>query len=112
MCDQIRNNHLRDIGIQTFVLISSFFSSYAVRGLRFLFAHFAKIAIKCKRVTRVPKKKKKKKISTIFCTNEERVTVDSRTKFAVNLSNIQGVMSVYSRKKRSNFCNCYRVNQV
>ena len=51
-------------------------------------------------------------IATIFGTNEERVTVDSRTKFIVNLSNIQGVMSVYSRKKRSNFCHGYRVNQV
>ena len=38
-------------------------------------------------------------IATIFGTNEERVTTDSRTKFVVNLSNIQGVMSVYSRKK-------------
>ena len=32
-------------------------------------------------------------------TNEEHVTVDSRTKFVVNLSNIQGVTSVYSRQK-------------
>ena len=39
-------------------------------------------------------------IATIFGTNEECVTVDSRTKFVVNLSNIQGVMSVYSRKKK------------
>ena len=38
-------------------------------------------------------------IATMFGTNEERVTVDSRTKFVVNLSNIQGVMSVYSHKK-------------
>ena len=38
-------------------------------------------------------------IATIFGTNEERVTTDSRTKFVVNLSNIQGVMSIYSRKK-------------
>ena len=35
-------------------------------------------------------------IASILCTNEERVTVDSHTKFAVNLRNIQGVMSVYS----------------
>ena len=51
-------------------------------------------------------------IATIFGTNEERVTVDLRTKFVVNLSNIQGVMSVYSHKKRSNFCHGYKVNQV
>ena len=38
-------------------------------------------------------------IASIFGTNEERVMVDSRTKFVVNLRNIQGVMSVYSHKK-------------
>ena len=39
-------------------------------------------------------------IALIFGTNEECVMVDSRTKFVVNLSKIQGVMSVYSRKKK------------
>ena len=39
-------------------------------------------------------------IALIIGTNEEHVTVDSRTKFAVNLRNIQGVMSIYSRKKK------------
>ena len=48
-------------------------------------------------------------IASIFGTNEECVTVDSRTKFVVNLRNIQGVMSVYSRKKRPHFCHGYRV---
>ena len=46
------------MGIQSFVLISSFFSSYAVRELRelrFIIAHFAKIAIKRKRVTQLPR---------------------------------------------------------
>ena len=38
-------------------------------------------------------------IALIFCTNVERVTMDSRTKFAVNLRNIQVAMSIYSRKK-------------
>ena len=38
-------------------------------------------------------------IALMFGINEERVMVDSRTKFVVNLSNIQGVMSIYSRKK-------------
>ena len=47
-------------------------------------------------------------IASIFGTNEERVMVDSRTKRVVNLRNIQGVMSIYSRKKRSNFCHGYR----
>ena len=51
-------------------------------------------------------------IASIFGTNEERVTVDSCTKFTVNLRNIQGVMSIYSCKKRSNFCHGYRINRV
>ena len=38
-------------------------------------------------------------IASILGTNEEHVTVDSRTKFVVNLRNIQGVMSFYSCKK-------------
>ena len=42
-------------------------------------------------------------IASIFGTNEERVMVDSSTKFAVNLRNIQGIMSIYSHKKGSNF---------
>ena len=37
-------------------------------------------------------------IASIFGTNEEHVMVDLRTKCAVNLRNIQGVMSIYSRK--------------
>ena len=38
-------------------------------------------------------------IALIFGTNEERVMVDSHTKFVVNLRNIKGVMSIYSHKK-------------
>ena len=38
-------------------------------------------------------------IASIFSTNEEHVMVDSPTKFAVKLRNIQGVMSIYSCKK-------------
>ena len=47
-------------------------------------------------------------IASIFGTNE----VDSRTKFVVNLRNIQGVMSVYSHKKdqTSVTATAYRVN--
>ena len=40
--------------------------------------------------------------ASIFGTNEERIMVDSHTKFAVNLRNIQGVMSIYSHKKDQN----------
>ena len=39
-------------------------------------------------------------IALIFGANEEHVTVDSCTKFVVNLRNLQGVMSIYSRKKK------------
>ena len=42
-------------------------------------------------------------IALIFSTNEERVTVDSRTKFVANVRNIQGVMNVYSHKKDQTF---------
>ena len=47
------------MGIQTFILISLFFSSYATwvggaMGLQFLFAHFVQIAIKYKHVSRLP----------------------------------------------------------
>ena len=38
-------------------------------------------------------------IALTFGTNEERVMVDSCTKSVVNLSNIQGVMNIYSPKK-------------
>ena len=38
-------------------------------------------------------------IVSIFGKIEERVMVDSHTKFAMNLKNIQGVMNIYSHKK-------------
>ena len=41
-------------------------------------------------------------IALIIGTHEERVTMDSRSEFAVNLRIIQGVMSIYSRKKDQN----------
>ena len=37
-------------------------------------------------------------IASIFGTNQDCIKVNSRTKFAVHLMNIQGDMSVYSRK--------------
>ena len=39
-------------------------------------------------------------IVSIFGTSKERIKVHSRTKFAMNLINLQGVMSAYSRTKR------------
>ena len=85
------------MGVQSFVLFFSFFfPSYAVQGLE---------GLRYKLQTC-------NSIASIFGTNEDRVTVDSRTKFAVNLINIQEVMNIYSRKKRSNFCHGYKVNQV
>ena len=73
-----------------------------LRGLRFIFA----LCKNCYKMQMC------NSIASIFGTNEERVTMDSHTKFVVNLSKIQGVMDVYSRKNRSNFCHGYRVNQV
>ena len=89
------------MGVQNFVLISSFFSSSTGASISFrtLSKNYYKMQI-CN------------SIATIFGTNDERVMADSRTTFVVNLSNIQGVMSIYSHKKRSKFCHGYRVNQV
>ena len=42
-------------------------------------------------------------IASIFGTNDEHIKVNSHTKFAVNLINIQGVMHIYSRKKGETF---------
>ena len=39
-------------------------------------------------------------IASIFGTNEEHLTLDSHAKFVVNLVNIQGIMSIYSHKKK------------
>ena len=83
------------MGVQNFVLISSFFLM-PYRGYRG-FDFFSRTLQNCYKMQTY------NLIATIFGTNEERVTVDSRTKFVVNLSNIQGVMSIYSRKKRPNF---------
>ena len=79
---------------QSFVLISSPWGGGGggggLRGLRFLSAHFAKIAIKHKLVTPLYQ-------------YLAQLKVHSRAKFAMNLINIQGVMSVYSRKKNETF---------
>ena len=39
-------------------------------------------------------------IVSIFSTSKEHIKVHSCTKFAMNLINIQGVMSIYSCKKK------------
>ena len=64
-----------------------FLSCKEVTGLQFIFVHFAKICYKMQICNW---------IALIFGTNEERIKVNSHTKFAVNLMNIQGVMSIYS----------------
>ena len=42
-------------------------------------------------------------IVSILGTSKERTKVHSHTKFAMNLINIQGVMSIYSRKNDETF---------
>ena len=72
------------------------------RGFDFFSHTLQKIAIKWQKCN---------SLASIFGTNEERVTVDSHTKFVANLRNIQGVMSInFIHVKRSNFCHGYRVN--
>ena len=94
------------MGVHNFVLISWFFSSYAVRGAMGASVSFCTLCKNCYKMQTC------NSIASIFGTNEERVTVDPRTKFVVKLRNFQGVMSVNSRKKRSHFCHGYRVNRV
>ena len=77
------------MGIQNFNFV--FFSSYAVRGASISFRTLGKNCYKTQTCN---------SIASIFGTNEEHVTVDSRTKFVVSLSNTQGVMSIYSHKKK------------
>ena len=80
------------MGVQNLVLISLFFSFYAIQatGASISFRTLCKNCYKMQMGN---------SIASIFGTNEERVTVDSRTKFVVNLRNVQVVMSIYSCKK-------------
>ena len=80
------------MSFQSFVLLSSLFS-YVVRGATGALISFSTLCKNCYKM------QKCNLIASIFGTNEERVMVDSCTKFVVNLRNIQGVISVYSRKK-------------
>ena len=77
------------MGVQIFILISSFFSLYG-GGASISFHILCKNCHKMQTCN---------SIASIFGANEEHVTVDSCTKFVVNLRNIQGVMRVYSHKK-------------
>ena len=80
------------MGVQSFILISSFFlfMPYEVSGTSISFHKFCKNCYKMQTCN---------SIASMFGTNEERVMVDSCTKFVMNLRNIQRVMSIYSRKK-------------
>ena len=80
------------MGVQSFILISSFFS-YAVWGATGTSIYFHTLCKNCYKTQTC------NLIALIFGKNEEHVMVDSHTKFAVNLRNIQGVMSVYLHKK-------------
>ena len=76
------------MGVQSFDLISLFFS-FAVWGLRGASISFHTLR------KNYDKTQTCNSIASIFGTNEEHVTVDSPTKFAVNLRNIQGVIYEY-----------------
>ena len=78
------------MGIQSFILISSLFSSYAVRGATGASISFHTVCKNCYKMHM----QMCNSIASIFGTTEKRVTVDSSTKFVVNLRNIQGVIHV------------------
>ena len=86
------------MGVQNFVLRSSFFFFLCCMGVwggggyTEASVYFRTLCKNCYKMQTC------NSIASIFGTNEECVTMDSRTKFVVNLSNIQGVMDVYSHK--------------
>ena len=82
------------MGIQSFILISLFFFYFLCRtGATGASLYFPTLCKNCYKM------EMHSSIALIIGTREERVTMDSRTKFAVNLRIIQGFMSIYSRKK-------------
>ena len=83
------------MGIQSFLLISLlFFPLFLFRtGATGASIHFCILCKNCYKMQTC------NLVALIIGTNEKCVMVDSRTKFTVNLRNIQGVMSIYSRKK-------------
>ena len=88
------------------LLFLSFYSSYAIWGATGTSIYFCTLCKNCYKMQTC------NLVASIISTNKEHVMVDSHTKFAVNLKNIQGVMSIYSRKNRSKFCHGYSVNRV
>ena len=96
--EENRSSHFRDTSEQTFVLISSFFSSYSssFRTLR---------KIRHKTRMRAP-------IELKFGTLEGLIKADLSTNFDRNPMDIHGVMIDYSRKIRSKVCHAHRVNPL
>ena len=74
------HSHLRDMGIQSFVLISLFFFFLYRTGATGASISFYTFCINCYKIQMC------NSIASIFDTNEELVMVDSRTNFAVNLT--------------------------
>ena len=94
--EENRSSHFRDTSEQTFVLISSFFSSTSFRTLR---------KIRHKTRMRAP-------IGLKFGTLEGLIKADLSTNFGRNPMNIHRVMIDYSRKIRSKACHAHRVNPL
>ena len=81
------------MGVQSFILISSVLSSYAVGGATGASIYSDTLCKNCYKMQMCTS------IASIFGINEECIKVNSCTKFTVNLMNIKGVISIYSRKK-------------
>ena len=79
---------------QSFVFIFLFLSHRGATGALISFCTLCKNCYKTQTCN---------SIVWIFGTNKERIKMNPRTKFAMNLINIQGVMSVYSHKKDATF---------
>ena len=96
-CDETRSSHFRDTSEQTFVLISSFFSSStSFRTLR---------KIRHKTRMRAP-------IGLNFGTLEGLIKADLSTNVGRNPMDIHQVMIDYSCKIRSKVCQACRVNPL
>ena len=95
--EENRSSHFRDTSEQTFVLISSFFSSSTSSSFRTL------LKIRHKTRTRA-------RIGMIFGTLKGLIKADLCTNFGRNPMNIYGVITDYLRKIRSKVCHAYRVN--
>ena len=93
--EENRSIYFRDASKQTYVLISSFFSSSfrTLRKIRHKTRIRARIGLKCGTL--------KGLIKADLCTN-----------FGRNPMNIHGVMTDYLRKIRSKVCHAYRVNPL